>query len=294
MYRLASTVIGTLIFVRLAAAQGPARGAESTGSQGERVIRYQTDDGKQAVVRVSSLTMFTPTIDSDVHWEPTAAMFVYEYGVHNGKQSRQHIGRMEMTLNGSIQVESPSAWEHDAAKIGFAKWQAISDDGGRGVGIGPGMGKSGFRIRSRFMPGIALARVRGEGTAPYVPLTAPRAVLDEVARFAQQDVLHVPVIAPIIPPEEIGEPESKAALIAYLRYHFGQWLTVAHHPNAAAILKELDDALSAATEARQSDMNSALEELQSQASIPGTSQMIQDVSKALTLCITHVLRRPPQ
>ena len=292
MYRFVSPLIAVAVFVHLVQAQETVN-ANPERQQGEHVIRYVTTDGKNAVIRIPTLTKFAPAVASDVRWDPDARVFIYEYDVRNGDRSLQHIGRIEMTLNGSIQVGSPTGWDHERARTGFARWSAVSEGTGREVGIGPGSGKTGFQIRSRFLPGLTLARLRGHGSAPYIPLTAPQDVSDQVTRFAKQDVLHVQVIAPVIPPEEVSEPDSKATLIAHLQFRFREWLSAEHHPNAAAILNDLEDASRAAREARQDDLESALERSRTKALVPVRSQSLADVTKAFALCIEYLLKNRP-
>lgn len=282
-------VLGMTLSAILVHAQGIGSPQGKTDSAHR--IPYVMTDGRPAEISVSSLTKFAAMIDSHVTRDQSAGMFVYEYAVHSGKTSVHRIGRMELTLNGSIRVSSPDGWDHDRRRTGLATWSAI-EEGGRQAGIHPGDAKVGFRVESTFLPGITLARLRGVGPPPHIPLAAPAAVAEEVAQFTRRDVVGVPVIAPVIPREESEDAEGFAVLIVHVQQHFDAFLKGAGHPGAGTILKDLADASKAVRESRVDDARAALGRARSvTVTTAGGARHLEDVTAALTATLGYIESR---
>lgn len=246
-------------------------------------VDFTDDNGTPAHITVPKRSRFSPIVNVVVSTDQISGLLVYDYDVRNHVRSPQTISQITMTLNGSISVHAPSGWKADDGCRGIAAWNAIGSDGG----IMPGQSAGGFLVRSTYLPGIALARLRAAGEAPEIPALIPPLVRQEVAELDKRDLVITPVIAPMLRFDP-NEENALGIFVARLQSHFGGLAFGEGHPHAELIWRDLESASKASASGNQSAVLRALDRLALNARVASASKRTRDVGAALHMSAAFV------
>jgi hypothetical protein len=138
-------------------------------ANGDYVITYKSYAGWQKVVYVPS-TKINPEVNWAVHHrEPNLDKFGYRYSVRNGRDSRQFITVVRLSVSNVLSAtpQIPDGWSGDvtldhAAGSGFnVSWGYFRRGRPQPVGIKPGEKETGFGFDSKDLPGVGQFELSG-------------------------------------------------------------------------------------------------------------------------------------
>jgi hypothetical protein len=311
-YQFISAIVGCLMSAAQAHAQGgvagtlqkdPQSSVAGTVQKVETIKEFQRTaegdwqtvvtpkDGAPFVYTFVPGTKVAPIIEVKLDRVPGQARFRYQYQLSNGMKARQEFAVMSLSISRLVAVrELPDGWVNERrAGEGSVAIRGPLMTGGVPSGVPPGGSLSGFSFEGPVLPGVTLARCRGNTKGVVeVPPGLSDAQRRELLEISKVPTVSAPIIAPIIG-VGVGEPELQpSVLLARIGANYVSAFSGYQHPYASALDQAFTAVYAVGNTVSAPALQAALKRVADVAQQPVKDPWHQQMSTALQFCIRMV------